>query len=490
MPREASGYLRRRARGWTAYVRVAPNDRRAFQLAISPREDERASARAALLVDMSKRLEGVASADEVATLLRQAGLARTDPALAAVTGAVDAIASGQTRTTGGALSPTFEAFAEEWTSGRLRKKHPDHVREKDATGDLRILRKYVTPILDGVRLPDVTLDHAERVMARVPAELSPSSRLAIAQCMRKVLSLAVYPGRHIAASPIPREWMPKTPRNGKAKSCLYPAEDAKLTGCAEVPLERRLAYGILAREGMRASELACLRWRDVDLEHGRVRLDANKTDDPRAWALSADVVRVLAWWKKRTTPDRDEGATDADVEAARDADLVLGIDLKEGAARLRGKTWDPKTGHRDEPGDLRTAGVTRPELFERSKTRQPIRLHDLRATFVTVSLANGKTEQWVTDRTGHRSSQMLALYTRQARTWAELELGTLRPLDELLPEMRDGSPATPPEPVPAEPHEPRGARRRGHRRPNGARIAPPVRLERTTFALGKRCSIH
>jgi hypothetical protein len=65
----------------------------------------------------------------------------------------------------------------------------------------------------------------------------------------------------------------------------------------------------------------------------------------------------------------------------------------------------------------------------------PIRLHDMRAVFVTVSLANGKTEKWVTDRTGHKSSQMLETYSRQARTWEELGLGTLEPLDELLPEL-------------------------------------------------------
>ncbi|MBX3192081.1 MAG: hypothetical protein KF819_34140, partial [Labilithrix sp.] len=114
---------------------------------------------------------------------------------------------------------------------------------------------------------------------------------------------------------------------------------------------------------------------------------------------------------------------------------MLPIDLTQGPRWLRGKKWDPKTRHKDEVGDLRTAGVDRAELFERSAARQPIRLHDLRATFVTVSLANAKTEQWVTDRTGHKSSQMLSTYTRQARTWAELGLGALQPLDRLLPEM-------------------------------------------------------
>ena len=75
--------------------------------------------------------------------------------------------------------------------------------------------------------------------------------------------------------------------------------------------------------------------------------------------------------------------------------------------------WRVTPGVKSELGHLRTAGVDRADLFERSKRRMPIRLHDLRATFVTVSLANGKAEQWVSDRTGHRSSQMLALYTQQ-----------------------------------------------------------------------------
>jgi len=44
--------------------------------------------------------------------------------------------------------------------------------------------------------------------------------------------------------------------------------------------------------------------------------------------------------------------------------------------------------------DLETAGIHRPELFERSKSRMPIRVHDLRATFVTLSLADGKSETW------------------------------------------------------------------------------------------------
>jgi integrase len=65
-----------------------------------------------------------------------------------------------------------------------------------------------------------------------------------------------------------------------------------------------------------------------------------------------------------------------------------------------------------------------------------LRAHDLRATFVTISLAQGKSETWVTDRTGHKSSIMLYRYKRAARTHAEAELGALAPLHEAIPELR------------------------------------------------------
>src|SRR5690606_28601902 len=85
---------------------------------------------------------------------------------------------------------------------------------------------------------------------------------------------------------------------------------------------------------------------------------------------------------------------------------------------------------------LRAAGVTRPQLFESSENRIALRAHDLRATFVTISLALGKSEAWITDRTGHKSSQMIYRYKRAARTHTELALGALRPLHEAIPELR------------------------------------------------------
>jgi integrase len=475
MARRRTGNVRHTSDGWSSRVRIAPNDRPTFTLAVRSEGD--AHARSLLLADIANRLNGIVPVEEVKALVGIAASAKTDRALRVALEAVDAITSGNTTKTSSALTPTFKDFAEEWTSGRLRERFPDHVRAKDSTRDEELLRLYINDLIGNERIADIGLGHCERVMAAAPATLAPRTRNKIAQCVRKVLSLAVYPGRHIVANPIPREWMPKVPSNAtKAKSSLRPTEDATLLGCQTIPVARRLAYGILAREGMRASELERLHWRDVDLQHGQVRLDANKTNDPRAWALAPDVVRTLKWWK--------------DVRAGQPDDLVLGLDLGDGAWWLRGDDdWEPNSKTK-KAGDLRTAGIDRSELFERSKNRQPFRLHDLRATFVTISLATGKTEQWVTDRTGHKSSQMLAHYQRQARTWTELGLGTLGALDVLLPEVprakhRKGGPSNPPtrRARPTSAHD-----SHSDRAAIGPRTEPPSRLELETYGLRNRCS--
>src|SRR5688572_11508983 len=86
--------------------------------------------------------------------------------------------------------------------------------------------------------------------------------------------------------------------------------------------------------------------------------------------------------------------------------------------------------------DLALAKVERPELAEHSEARLAFRVHDLRGTFVTLSLANGKTETWVADRTGHKSSVMINRYRRTARLASELGVGVLKPLDGAIPEFR------------------------------------------------------
>ena len=308
---------------------------------------------------------------------------------------------------------TFHAFAKLWTSGELRKLYPAHVKAKKSVSDDAQMLAVLKPSIGDVPLREFRVEDGERALAALPKHYAAATVKKYGLFVHRVLALAVYPGKLIASNPLPRGFLPaKTP--AKAKTFLYPSEDAQLMACRDVPLARRVLYGVLAREGMRLGEALALRWADVDLERGTISLDTNKTNDPRTWVTGDDVRRALKAWRNLNP----KMATVFRVET-RD-----GEPLHHDSLATAFREWD-----------LPKAKVDRPALFARTADRIPIRVHDLRASFVTLALAAGRSESWVTDRTGHRSSQMLALYKRSARTAAELGLGWFAPLDGLIPEL-------------------------------------------------------
>jgi integrase len=338
---------------------------------------------------------------------------------------------------------TFGAFAGRWTSGKLNKLYPDHVRLKRSSDDDAIRVDVLSKAIGHVPLSAFTLEHAEKAMrqldelrqarereratakgrkVRTLKPLSRASRRQYAQVLHRTLGLAVYPARVIGSHPLPRGFLPK---GGGAKplAYLYPDEDSKLLACSSIPLVLRVLFGFLDREGMREGEALGLRWCDLDLVRGAVVLDANKTDDPRAWALSPGVAKALKAWRERWRPN------------AKPSDPVFTLSDRE-TEEERAHTLSPFGIAGVFREHLRTAGVTRAELFDDKGGRKKIRVHDLRATFVTLSLANGKTEAWVASRTGHRSSVMINRYRRAAQKVEELGLGELKPLDEAIPEMQ------------------------------------------------------
>ncbi len=305
---------------------------------------------------------------------------------------------------------TFQVFAERWTGGELHRDYPDHVRAKrSADDDVFRLAKHVYPEIGPRELASLTLDDALAVMRKLPPELSPASRRHVAQLLSKVFTLAVYPCRVLAVSPLPRGFLPKL-RKQKAKAALFPNEEAQLLAARTVPLPNRMLYGFLAREGMRSSEALRMTWEDLNLDHGMVRLDANKTDDPRAWALDSGTAEALRRWRALRGKVADTSTVFEQVEN-------------------RGHLADTFRAH------LREAKVTRAELYEDSPSRRPIRLHDLRATMTTVALASGKTEAWVTARTGHRSSMQVSGYRRLAQAFADVGAASLANMADTVPEL-------------------------------------------------------
>ncbi len=340
----------------------------------------------------------VATSDEAERLIAAANKVRAE-----------APATEPTRTTGG--GPTFDDLGREWTSGRLQKKHPAHLRRKATAEDDAKQLTVLRPSIGHIPLRDFRTEDADEALRRLSERVGQTTLRRYAQVIHRVLRLAVYPAQIIERTPLPSGWLPRN-ADARAKSYLYPSEDKMLMACKRVPLARRVLYGVLAREGLRTGEALSLGWEHLDLNNGVIRLDANKTNDPRSWSLGRDVLRALTEWRKRNT-----SALVFDGLATDRGDLAITF-----------------------RADLRAAGVVRPDLFEHGDTRIAIRCHDLRASFVTIALAVGKSEAWVTGRTGHKSSQMLRLYQRQAQTAQELGFTWFEPLDQVI--QFDGAPPT------------------------------------------------
>ena len=428
MSREAQGTTYFSDGCWYARVVVAPKKTAARGLRWIKAEPL-AKEWAAVLQELVTALRAAARSSEIADALTLAvkvgaddqpgGLARVRQSVAKLTSEKAADRLERPSTAKGGL--TFKKFAKSWTSGDLHRDYPDHIPlKKSADIDAGRLELYVYPALGNIALTDITLKHAQDVLRRIPRERSTSTRRHVAQVMVRVMNLAVYPCEHLKASPLPKGFLPKV--KVRPGGHLHPSEDRALLGCVDapgkpgVPLVYRLVYGFLAREGMRKEEALAMTWSDLDLERGAVRLDTNKTDDPRAWVLDPGVTAALKWWKE------------THHKKAKPSALVF-----EG---IRGRLAEALQRH------LKVAGIDRPELAENNAKRRQMNVHGLRSTFVTISLANGRSETWVMDRTGHRSSAMVNRYRRIARTVAELALGPLTRLDHAIPET--GTKPTPP----------------------------------------------
>jgi integrase len=228
-------------------------------------------------------------------------------------------------------------------------------------------------------------------------------------------------------------WLPKANRP-KERAYLFPHEEAAVLACTRVPLVWRLFFGFCAREGVRRENAVTLEWSNLTLDlpngGGHIDLDTTKNGRGGNWPLDSGTAEALRRWQRMCPSDRWVFPAEALPRYRRRRG---GLPLSAGHAGLKLREA------------LGLAGQDRPKLFQRDVNRIQIRAHDLRATFVTLALANGKTEDWVTRRTGHSSSIMLARYRRDAETLREHDLGWLVGLHEHIPELKNSNaePASP-----------------------------------------------
>ncbi len=436
------------------FVRVTdrPNHRTG-ELAPWATSLEQVQARGRVVQAWVNRLRQAGAIEFIKTIHELGARAVDEAALAEIEIRVRALAGGEFDRVAPSKKPgtgtTFGEFAYQWVRGELATLYPDHVeRKRSAYTDQCNLKKYVFPVVEHKPIAKVTLEDYEQVMREIASRAAPrkvrsATRRHVAQVMRRVMQLAEYPAKLVPRNPIPANAMPRV-KLEVALQYLFPDEDAKLLGCTavddkgapRVDLGRRVLDGFLTRAGWRREEalggkveaveeaveddaqaldeVPALTWRRLDLVHGVVQLDREKTGRPRPVPIDPDVSRALAAWRTITPKPGDDDLVFVDMTGAA-------IDRHEAADLLR--------------RDLLAAGVDRAELHDTSSPlRRPVRLHDLRASMVTIGLANGRTEDHIRRRTGHTSSA-LERYRRVAATLRELTLGDWSPLDLAIPEL-------------------------------------------------------
>ena len=329
---------------------------------------------------------------------------------------------------------TVQQFGELWTSGRLYERHGEINKlkpKKTARQDELRLARYVYPVIGDRPVDSITEVDVEQVMAyaqrvgterlnrgRQPGQVKKArrkgSQFQVYQALRRLFDLAIVPGRLRNDTPVSRQWHKPGRDSEKLYAYLYPDELLALLRCTDIPVGRRVFYALGVYTGLRKASIYSLQWRHLDFQHRTLAVLNTKTGVPQLVEVDASLVELLRLWYER------QG------QPAKTSPIVTGVEVAAGkeAAALR--------------ADLSSAEVTRDVLTSNEVNVQPLRYHDLRATFSTWAKRAGRGDGWIQDRTGHLSPAMRERYQRQARTLADLGYTPFPSLSDAIPELVEG----------------------------------------------------
>lgn len=261
-----------------------------------------------------------------------------------------------------------------------------HERHKELVG------LHIKPALGRIKLKDLNPAHARFFYReRLDSGLAPATVHKIHAVLHKALKAAVSDGlipRNAAAGV-------KLPRIATEEiDPLGPEESRRLLESAAETSDRLGALYVLAlNTGMRQGELLALKWDDVDLERGMLRVRRTLTRTGGSYTLGEPKTK-----KSRRTIR----LTTAAVEALR-THLSRQLEEMEGLGSLYqpgGLVFATETGTIINPSNLRNRSFK--PLLQRARLRQ-VRFHDLRHTCATLLLSKNINPKVVSEMLGHAS---------------------------------------------------------------------------------------
>jgi integrase len=289
-------------------------------------------------------------------------------------------------------APLFDVFATAWVEENRAGWKPSTRQQYE-----QVLKSQLRPAFKDTRLSNLTESNVKRLMTRLQDErLSPRRTNLVLVVLKRILRTALRQ-RLIREDPTAAVRMLKEPR--VEIDPLDPDEiEAFLAAC---PTWWRTYFAMAFWSGARPSELAALKWGDVDWQGQRVRIRAGRYRGVEGMPKTPSSVRDIDMLPPAIEALRAQRAQQA---AARlkfgQGALAVGADYvftgPEGGLLntnfLRDKVWYPA---------LTKAGLRRRVFYQ------------TRHTFASNALAAGEAPSWVAAMLGHTTPEMLfTVYAR------------------------------------------------------------------------------
>jgi integrase len=236
------------------------------------------------------------------------------------------------------------------------------------------LRLHILPDLGGAKLSDVQRRDVQRLADELlAAGRNPSTIRNALMPLRVIYRRALEDG-DVAVNPCTGLRLPAA--RGRRERIVSPQEAAALLGV--LPQEDRPLWALALYAGLRRGELMALRWSDVDLASGVIRVE-------RAWDPKNRAI---------VDPKSRAGRRRVPIAAAL-RDLLVEHKMRSRSelvfARPSGDPVDPEPVTARAQREWRRFGL------------EPITLHEARHTFASLMIAAGVNARALTTYMGHAS---------------------------------------------------------------------------------------
>lgn len=303
---------------------------------------------------------------------------------------------------------TVAQFLDTWTAGLDQRIADGELKPSTARGYRDHVRLHIRPALGFLRLQDLTTRHVDAFHAELAAKPGRKADTKLSTATRRHIHVTLHAAladakrqRLIGYNPADDAVLPRAKRAPIAAEQVWTA--AELLAFLKTTEDDRLGvlWLVMATTGLRRGEALGLRWADVDLEAGTLRIVETRTSvgyvvheggpksaaGKRPMPLLPETTAALRSWKARQNAERLAWGA-----AWADSGLVF--------TREDGTGWHP-----DRISKLFARAVEQAKLPR-------IRLHDLRHGFATYHINKARTPVKVLQKLmGHsRSGTTLDLY--------------------------------------------------------------------------------